>query len=107
MITWKKLLEAQLKHFDDTLVSVYAENTKSNLWADDDDEPIEYTEANHLNIPGLLVRFDSSYGGTNGPKFTAWGLKRVYFPAQYDGSEWVASVPRNPCEQVTDHVGGG
>jgi hypothetical protein len=106
MTTWKELLEAQIKHFDDTLVSVYAENTKYDMWTEEDDELSGYTSADHLNIPGLLVRFDSSFGGTNGPRFTAWGLKRVYFPAQYDGSEWVDSVPRNPCEQVTDHVGG-
>jgi len=108
MTTWKELLEAQIKHYDDTLVSVYAENTKSNLWAelDDDEEPTEYTQADHLNIPGLLVQYDSGYGSTNGPAFTAWREKRVYFPAQYDGSEWVDSVPRNPCAQVTQHVGG-
>ena len=38
--------------------------------------------------------------------FTLWTIKRVYFPATYDANEWVASVPRDPCDEVTKHVGG-
>lgn len=55
---------------------------------------------------GLDVEFDNGCGGTEGPVFTAWSNDRVYFPACYDGSEWIASVPRNPCVEKTDHVGG-
>lgn len=51
--------------------------------------------------------FDSGYGGVEGFSFTAWTKDRIYFPAQYDGSEWIASVPRNPCDEVTYHIGGG
>jgi hypothetical protein len=51
--------------------------------------------------------FDPGYGSTEGPSFTLWTAKRVYLPACYDGSEWVASVPRNPCDEATEHVGGG
>ena len=50
--------------------------------------------------------FDAGYGGTNGKPFTAWSPTRVYFPVCYDGAEWVGSVPRNPCDQRTRHVGG-
>ena len=39
--------------------------------------------------------------------FTLWTATRVYFPARYDSSQWVESVPRNPCDQATEHVGGG
>jgi hypothetical protein len=107
MVTWKQLIEASLKRYEDTLVCAYAEDSTYDMGAEED-KPVTFTTAtNHLNIPGLLVQFDSGYGGTRGPLFTVWGEKRVYFPAQYDGSEWVGSVPRNPCEQVTNHVGGG
>lgn len=51
--------------------------------------------------------FDNGYGGTNGFSFTAWTEDRVYFPVQYDGAEWIESVPRIPCEETTDHLGGG
>jgi len=51
--------------------------------------------------------FDDGLGRRNGCLFTLWTNNRVYFPAQYDGSEWVASAPRNPCAEATDHVGGG
>ena len=51
--------------------------------------------------------FNDGYGGTEGAPFTAWTEGRVYFPACYDGAEWVWSAPRNPCDEATDHVGGG
>lgn len=50
--------------------------------------------------------FDAGYGGSEGKPFTAWTETRVIFPAVYDGSEWAASAPRNPCEEATEHVGG-
>jgi hypothetical protein len=28
------------------------------------------------------------------------------FPATYEGSEWVGSVPRNPNGKATKHIGG-
>ena len=36
---------------------------------------------------------------------TIWTEKYVYFLATYDGAEWFASVPREPCEVATKHVG--
>ena len=51
--------------------------------------------------------FDSDYGCMEGHPFTAWSKTRVYFPVDYDGAEWVGSVPRNPCDEVTEHMGGG
>jgi hypothetical protein len=51
--------------------------------------------------------FDGGYGSENGEPFTLWTKTRVYFPACYDGSELVASVPRDPCEIATQHIGGG
>lgn len=55
----------------------------------------------------LDYEFDPSYGAIEGSSFTAWSDTRVYFPVCYDGSEWVESVPRYPCFEVTDHIGGG
>jgi hypothetical protein len=55
----------------------------------------------------LDVEFYSGYGGTEGFPFTAWSKDYVYFPACYDGSEWVACVSRNPDGKPTEHVGGG
>ena len=56
---------------------------------------------------GLDYEFDDGFGCTNGPKFTAWSEKRVYFPGEYDGSEWIDNVPRHPSKEVTMHIGGG
>ena len=51
--------------------------------------------------------FDDGYGGREGIAFTAWSKDWVYFPAVYDGSEWVDRVPRNINDYATPHVGGG
>ena len=60
-----------------------------------------------LEFDFLDKEFDNSYGLAQGPSFTIWTDYRVYFPVQYDGSEWCGSVPRHPCEEVVRHIGGG
>ena len=59
-----------------------------------------------LDDSELDRRFDADFGGINGAPFTLWTAARVYFPATYDGAEWAASVPRHPCGEATEHVGG-
>jgi hypothetical protein len=54
----------------------------------------------------LDAKFDDGYGGSEGKAFTLWTQRRVYFPVVYDGSEWAASVPRDPCVEAMGHVGG-
>ena len=83
---WKKLISLELE-------------TNNETWAD----VIKCT----LTKKKLLVAFDCGYGDANGQPFTLWTINFVYFPAQYDGSEWCASVPRNPCKKATAHIGGG
>lgn len=58
-----------------------------------------------LSEDELLEEFDRGFGYLEGKPFTAWSNKYVYFPVCYDGSEYVAKVPRNPCSEVTEHVG--
>ena len=50
--------------------------------------------------------FDNGFGCSEGVPFTAWGEKYVYFPIVYDGSEWVGSAPRFPCDEKCRHQGG-
>jgi hypothetical protein len=63
--------------------------------------------ASTLTDEEAAVKFDASYGVKNGKPFTAWTAARVYFPLDYDGAEGVGSVPRDPCDEVTEHQGGG
>jgi hypothetical protein len=49
--------------------------------------------------------FDDTYGFIEGESFTLWTKERVYFPMVFDGSEWVASVSRNPDKKATKHLG--
>lgn len=85
MTTWKQLLTDALK-----------QNGES--WND--------VESSTLTDKQLKRKFDAGYGGSEGDPFTAWTKNRVYFPAVYDGKEWVASVARNPDGKPTDHIGG-
>lgn len=55
----------------------------------------------------LDEEFYAGYGIEEGQPFTLWTTERVYFPVCYDGAEWAGSVPRNPCEEVSRHFGGG
>lgn len=50
--------------------------------------------------------FSDGFGGHEGKAFTLWTEKRVYFPLVYDGSEWVGSAPRDPCDEAMEHQGG-
>lgn len=82
----------------------WREKLEKERVAEGDDTPIVHCT---LSDEGLDRVFDTSRRGTQGEPFTAWSERRVYFPAQYDGSEWVASVPRDPCDEDTGHVGDG
>lgn len=83
--SWRKLISRTLKHDGAT-------------W----DDVVACT----LSEEELDMAFDSGYGGSEGKHFTLWTAKRVYFPAVYDGAEWCESVPREPCDEATAHVGG-
>jgi hypothetical protein len=52
----------------------------------------------------LKREFDGGYGGAEGNPFTAWTKNYVIFPTEYDGSESIARVRRNPAPEPTDHV---
>ncbi len=67
-------------------------------WAD--------VEACAITEEQMDARFDHGYGEAKGAPFTVWTKNRIYFPACYDGSEWVESVARNPDGKATKHVGG-
>lgn len=70
-------------------------------------ETLEDIESNTMSEKQMVRKFDSGWGATNGKPFTIWTKNRVYFPACYDGSEWVSFVSRNPDGKPTDHQGGG
>lgn len=59
-----------------------------------------------LSDGDLDQEFDDMSSTISGAPFTVWTRQRVYFPATYDGQEWVASVARHPDFIPTDHVGG-
>lgn len=83
--TWRIEIEVALKRNEET----WADVVGSTLTADE-----------------MSVQFNTGYGNSEGAPFTLWTHNRVYFPAVYNGDEWVESVPRHPCDEETVHVGG-
>lgn len=69
-------------------------------------ETMDDMVATTLTDAEMDAEFDRGFGGSEGCAFTLWTANRVYFPVVYDGSEWVGSVPRNPCPEATEHQGG-
>ena len=58
-----------------------------------------------LSESELDAEFDYGFGGVEGKPFTAWSERFVYFPACYDGTEWIAYVSRDPDGIPTEHIG--
>lgn len=84
--TWKEQIKGEMKFYGESLSDIVSST-------------ISEDEMNR--------EFNNSYGIVKGIPFTVWTANRVYFPADYDGSEWCASVSRNPDGKPTAHVGGG
>lgn len=84
MTTWRKLLSEALEE-------------QGESWSD----VVSMT----LTGAQLDKEFYDGYGGAEGDPFTVWTVKRVYFPTEYDGSESVASVSRDPDGIPTPHSG--
>ena len=86
-MTWRQLIKREMSFFGESLNDVISERCDEKNWLD--------------------IEFDNGFGLTEGPSFTVWTKNRVYFPVQYDGSEWCGSVPRHPCYEVVRHIGSG
>jgi hypothetical protein len=85
MLTWKRLIASELKMQGET-------------W--DDIESITLSEDE------LAAEFNPDSSTEEGKPFTAWTARRVYFPMQHGGLEWVGSVSRIPDGKPTEHLGG-
>jgi hypothetical protein len=86
MTTWKKLITEALALNKESWADIVSIAPKDGKW--------------------LNYLFDDSYGKIQGESFTVWTKTRVYFPACFDGCEWVESLSRNPDDNATLHVGG-
>lgn len=96
MTTWRTLLSEALAGNGESWDDVkHVAMAPRDLWRDETPPS-----------PSLDAEFSDNYGSAEGCPFTLWTSKRVYFPVVYDGAEWVSSVPRDPCDEATPHVGG-
>jgi len=86
MTTWRKLINKAMLTQGDGWENLETHAPLTTEWLDDE--------------------FDDGYGAEEGCAFTLWTRRYIYFPACYDGSEWVESVARNPNGVPTNHIGG-
>jgi hypothetical protein len=71
-----------------------------------DDDSFDNMEKCTIPLEELSREFYTGYGGADGTPFLLWTKKYIYFPAIYDGAEWVERIPRDPCDIDFEHVGG-
>lgn len=57
-----------------------------------------------LNDAELDTEFDAGYGAIEGKPFAVYTHDFIYFPKEYDGSEYCVSVPRNPTGLPLAHI---
>ena len=79
MATWRELLELCLKENKETFDDI-------------------------IKITLIEEQLNETIGSIEDVPFTAWTKEYVYFPTAYDGSAWLSSVPRNPCDTVTEYI---
>lgn len=102
--TWREQLTLAMSPHGETvddIISIVFGRTGLPFTFPDGEERDEEEDAS------LDREFDAGYGCAEGGAFCAWTEKRVYFPVQYDGAEWVSSVSREPDGHPIYHVGGG
>ena len=119
MKTWKQLITREMEIYGegwldmiDTRIATYDEFKEDRVeWEIEIVRKtfFEYKQGGWQWKPNWYdLEFDSGYGNIGGIPFILWTQKRVYFPAVYDGLEWVESVPRDPTTEVIPyHRGGG
>lgn len=102
MANWYK----ELKELNENIEFIVVRENVS-YYDEDDIKPTQLSGSLEDVKSVMDYDFDDGYGGINGPFFTAWTKDKVYFPICYDGAEWIGNVPRNPCNEATEHLGGG
>lgn len=88
---------------------------RADLWHEDPvipNDPVQPKDMHRVLTweqasPLLEREFDDGYGGVECNRVYAWTATRTLFVACYDGSSWIASVPRNPSDCEPQCVGGG
>ena len=86
--TWRNKIKEKMNANDDSWENIVMANISPN-------ENINDKTASFDRV------LDDDYGSPEGDYFTVWTRDFVYFPCEYDGSEYVGSVPRNPIGGYT------
>jgi len=93
----KQLTEALQKGDTPEMLTCFFMDEHGQPWSTDESSPV-IGPCGFDDLPDR--EFDSSWGGTEGPPTIAFSERFVYICVQYDGSEWMTAIPRNP-DQAT------
>lgn len=91
----KMTAEEWKRHIAETARAEVEAHTIS--WGDRIEEVLADGETIVAAVGDLSTPFYGGFGTHGCPVFTAWTESRVFFSIQYDGAEYLASAPRNPC----------
>jgi hypothetical protein len=75
-------------------------------WADVGLPPRGVVTLFDVSADYLDVEFEDGYGSTESPDLCAWSPSWVVFSQEYDGSEALRWVPRNPQDHTPIRPGG-
>ena len=109
-VTWRQLISEKMETVGESWDDIQSvrvngdeEDYRSSIndyW--DDNEEIKNSKERWADM-----EFYDGFGGSEGVPFLIWTEKYIYFPAVYDGSEWVEMLPRDPSTPfVPWHIGG-
>ncbi len=100
LTTWRKELTRAFKQNGDSW-----DDVERITWGEAEDPLFNLEEG--IECKGdewLDYEFNSGLGGEESAPFWLWTQSYVYFEGSYDGSQWVAWVPRHPCEGKPESV---
>jgi hypothetical protein len=110
-MTWYEYLKREEEELKEPIIAIAISTSKGPAYYESADIKTLYQDnmngidtANTEIMQQLKRVFDGGYGGAEGNPFTAWTKNYVIFPTEYDGSESIARVRRNPAPEPTDHV---
>jgi glycine betaine/choline ABC-type transport system substrate-binding protein len=66
--------------------------------------PYTWEQVEAMSVDQLLdVEFDDGYGSECPIQLKAWTKSNVYFSYEYDGSDFILTVPRKPPTKKEQH----
>ena len=108
--SWRSMLEWRLERQGESWEDIEAmevfpgdeDNMYSCKWIVD--KPYTWEHIEVMSVDQLLdIRFDDGYGSPCPIQLKAWTKNNVYMSYEYDGSDFIITMPRNPPKKKEQH----